>query len=101
MPVEESTEMTQYGLKYPDGTIDWATNEGDVQLVNEVGQQFSLTSLSDDLPQFLAERAKGARMDPAAYVAMHSIVTRVFVTTVTAPSVQGQLALAEEVAEWQ
>lgn len=92
---EEKHNTTQYGLKFPNGAVQWADSDGNTQLVDEVAQVFNLIEPPATLTAVLSQRATVANMDPSMYVGMHAIVTREIVTTVSAPVVLGSLEFSE------
>lgn len=92
--IEETHNYTQYGLKFPNADIQWADNDGNIQLVDEVAQVFNLIEPPSTLTAVLSQRAVIAHMDPSLYVSMHRIVTREIVTTVSAPVEASSLEIA-------
>lgn len=80
---EQTAVVTQYGMRYPDGTIQWDKDDNTNYTVrfDSIVAGNSVTSM--DWRRVLEKRAKTANIDVDDYASQHQLIKRTVVLAVT------------------
>lgn len=95
----DMVHTTQYGLRYPDGSIDWNyTQVGNPAYKQTVTVESLIggKGRADALELVLAERAKAASIDLDEYRAGYAFVKRTVVVAGTEPEVIGGITTEKD-----
>lgn len=81
----DTTVLTQYGMRYPDGTVKWGNDGSSIGAID-----FGQLRAGHDDPvsawgRRLRERATVASLDVKTYADQHQLLKRTIVVAVTAP----------------
>lgn len=75
--------MTQYGMRYPDGTVKWGTETESGQTVQFAWIENPGNNHTFVWNGWLADRAKKARVDEKEYRAQHQRLKRTVIVAIT------------------
>lgn len=79
---EEQTRTPIYGIRYPDGSVDWVWEHSSHWPIKEIVEN-DASYAHDEWIAHLREKAKQARIDPNEYVEGHSFLRGVIETRLT------------------
>jgi hypothetical protein len=91
--------ITQYGMRYPDGTIKWGQSDSSLNPVVFKHLQQGATNAVRRWEESLAKRAKDASLDLEEYSGQHMLVKRTVVVAVTVNEEVG-LPITPKVNPW-
>lgn len=71
--------LTEYGMKYPDGSIDWTTTRCNISIQTSIVERKGYDYWTDRMHS----RAKAANMSVEDYANAHTILERTVIVSIT------------------